>query len=127
MLTTASWLGQKYNQLNKAGQAASAVETVKVLAERLKTASEPEDVRATVLSLKGLSRDYPKQIGDHALPAILSALEKEAAQPPVKGADDEIVRALVETCITLCDSTPPVPAEGAPKPKVGLNRGVFEA
>ena len=106
MLTTANWLGQKYSQLNKAGQAASAVQTIEVLAARLKEASAPEDRRAAIFSLKGISRDHPKQVGDHALGAIVDTLEQEAGKPPGQG-DEEVVRALVETCITLCDVSPP--------------------
>ncbi len=127
MLTTASWLGQKYNQLNKAGQAASVVGTVQVLAERLANdATTPEDRRAAILSLKGISRDHPKQVGEHALKAILTCMRSEAEKPVGKGGDEEIVRALVETCITLCDVTPPQADENAPLGhKVSRERAVI--
>ncbi|KDN41073.1 hypothetical protein K437DRAFT_258431 [Tilletiaria anomala UBC 951] len=129
MLTTANWLGQKYSQLNKAGQVASVAGTVQVLAEKLKSGSSnnrsateeaasttAEDRRAAILSLKGISRDHPKQVADHALGPILDVLIDEAAKPPGQ-ADEECMRALVEMCITLCDAMPASSEAVAAKPR----------
>ena len=94
-------LRQQYSQLSKPGGAnQSAVHTIQTLADRLSTADENqlsiEDRRAAVLALKGLSRDHNRAVGEHALPALLKSLQRDAK-------DEDIARALIECCITLCE------------------------
>ncbi|KAI3475600.1 hypothetical protein L1887_62972 [Cichorium endivia] len=55
-----------------------------------------EDRRAAVLALKGLSRDHNRAVGEHALPALLTSLQRDAK-------DEDTARALIECCITLCE------------------------
>src|SRR5689334_24703898 len=94
-------LRQQYSNLSKPGGASqSAIATIQTLAERLSKADENqvgiEDRRAAVLALKGLSRDHNKAVGEHALPALLTSLQRDAK-------DEDLARALIECCITLCE------------------------
>lgn len=59
-----------------------------------------QDRKAAVLTLKGLARDHPVEVGDKALGAILESLCRDAKE------DDEIARAVVEACLTLCEASP---------------------
>lgn len=104
-------LRQQYSQLSKPGGAnQSAVNTIQTLAERLSKADELqlsiEDRRAAVLALKGLSRDHNRAVGQHALPALLISLQQDAK-------DEDIARALIECCITLCEVQSPEAAQAS--------------
>ncbi|KAJ1025189.1 hypothetical protein NDA16_002694 [Ustilago loliicola] len=98
-------LRQQYSNLAKPGGGnQSAINTVQTLADRLIKADENqlsvEDRRAAVLALKGLSRDYNRAVGQHALPALLKSLQRDAK-------DEDTARALIECCITLCEVQSP--------------------
>ena len=105
-------LRQQYSNLSKPGGGnQSAVATIQTLAARLAKADENqlsiEDRRAAVLALKGLSRDHNKAVGEHALPALLTSLQRDAK-------DEDIARALIECCITLCEvQSPEAAAQGS--------------
>ncbi|CDU22318.1 related to transport protein USO1 [Sporisorium scitamineum] len=102
-------LRQQYSQLSKPGGAnQSAINTIQTLADRLSKADDSqlsiEDRRAAVLALKGLSRDHNRAVGQHALPALLTSLQRDAK-------DEDIARALIECCITLCEVQSPDAAQ----------------
>lgn len=65
------------------------------------------DRRAAILTLKGLARDHPVQVGAKALDAILESLCRDAHE------DDECARAVVEACLTLCEAGQQAPASVA--------------
>ncbi|SPO30867.1 related to transport protein USO1 [Ustilago trichophora] len=116
MLHGLNILRQQYSQLSKPGGGnQSAINTIQTLADRLLKADENqlsiEDRRAAVLALKGLSRDHNKAVGEHALPALLTSLQRDAK-------DEDIARALIECCITLCEVQSPDSAQGS-----GANQG----
>ncbi|SJX64870.1 related to transport protein USO1 [Sporisorium reilianum f. sp. reilianum] len=104
-------LRQQYSQLSKPGGAnQSAINTIQTLADRLAKADDNqlsvEDRRAAVLALKGLSRDHNRAVGQHALPALLTSLQRDAK-------DEDIARALIECCITLCEVQSPDAAQAS--------------
>ncbi|KAN0062668.1 Vesicle-mediated ER to Golgi transport protein [Thecaphora frezii] len=112
MLHGFDFLRQQYSQLAKpTGGQQSVVATLQTLAERLTEADKNdaplEDRRAAVLALKGLSRDHTRLVGEKALPALLISLQRDAK-------DEELARALIECCITLCE-VPPAGAEPNPR------------
>ncbi|KAJ1931284.1 Vesicle-mediated ER to Golgi transport protein, partial [Linderina macrospora] len=77
------------------GQQQSASETIQRLADRVETSTLLEDKRAAVLGLKGLSREYKKEIGEASLPALLTVLKED-------GEDQNLVKAVLETLNNLC-------------------------
>ncbi len=102
----------------------SAINTIQTLADRLVQADENqlsvEDRRAAVLALKGLSRDHNRAVGEHALPALLESIQRDAK-------DEDTARALIECCITLCEVQSPeaqasAAAAGANNSQVQQNR-----
>ena len=111
MLHGLNILRQQYSQLSKPGGGnQSAANTIQTLADRLSKADENqlsiEDRRAAVLALKGLSRDHNRAVGQHALPALLTSLQRDAK-------DEDIARALIECCITLCEVQSPEAAQAS--------------
>ncbi|EPQ26712.1 uncharacterized protein PFL1_05691 [Pseudozyma flocculosa PF-1] len=122
MLHGFDFLRQQYSQLAKPGSGQQTVAaTVQTLADRLTKAEETqsplEDRRAAVLALKGLSRDHTRLVGEKGLPALLVSLERDAK-------DEELARALIECCITLCE-VPPAGSE--PQRRPGAKRKQYEA
>ncbi|SNX84002.1 related to transport protein USO1 [Melanopsichium pennsylvanicum] len=104
-------LRQQYSNLSKPGGGnQSAINTIQTLADRLSKADENqlsiEDRRAAVLALKGLSRDHNRAVGEHALPALLVSLQRDVK-------DEDIARALIECCITLCEVQSPEAAQAS--------------
>ncbi|KAJ1022302.1 hypothetical protein NDA13_005213 [Ustilago tritici] len=104
-------LRQQYSNLAKPGGGnQSAINTIQTLADRLIKADEyqlsVEDRRAAVLALKGLSRDHNRAVGQHALPALLKSLQRDAK-------DEDTARALIECSITLCEVQSPEAAATA--------------
>ncbi|SPC67800.1 related to transport protein USO1 [Ustilago sp. UG-2017b] len=107
-------LRQQYSNLAKPGGGnQSAINTIQTLADRLIKADEYqlslEDRRAAVLALKGLSRDHNRAVGQHALPALLKSLQRDAK-------DEDTARALIECSITLCEVQLPEAAATAQAP-----------
>ena len=85
------------------GAPQTAADTIAKLSDRLSPATLLADRRAAVLSLKGLSRDCKKEVGDRALPGLLEVLANDAEL------DADIGKAVLETLNILCDvddSTP---------------------
>lgn len=92
------FLSQTYNALRgPTGAPQTALETVRRLADRLSQDTLLSDRRAAVLSLKGLSRDCKRDVGETALPGLLDVLEKDA------DIDADIGKAVLETLTTLCE------------------------
>ncbi|PWN49217.1 hypothetical protein IE53DRAFT_411778 [Violaceomyces palustris] len=124
MLHGFDYLRQQYSQLAKPpGASQSVTSTVQTLADRLSKQDESvtiEDRKAAVLSLKGLSRDHNRLVGRIALAPLLTSLQRDSS-------DEEVARALVECCITLCEvqtaesQTPTNPKKKVePGPPLGL-------
>lgn len=117
-----------FNQINSAllGPAGKApppaVETIQKITDRLTQSTLLADRRAAVLSLKGLTRDWKAEVGQHSLQALLGVLETDAKE------DSDIGKAVLETIGLLCecpepDETDTAPARGkakAPKDDLGL-------
>ncbi|KAI7897457.1 p115 like vesicle tethering protein [Cokeromyces recurvatus] len=77
------------------GQPQSADETIEKLADCLETATLLEDRRAGVLSLKGLVRDWPEEVGNKSFPGLIKVLHTDYK-------DVDITKSLLETIIILC-------------------------
>ncbi|UZJ56057.1 hypothetical protein CBS101457_005377 [Exobasidium rhododendri] len=120
MLHGGEWLVKKYASLAQPRGNQTLDTTLITLASRLQNVtSGPEDGRPTpplpslqdrkaaVLGLKGLARDHPVEVGDKAFGALLESLCRDARE------DDEIARAIVEACLTLCETAPSGPSNGA--------------
>lgn len=118
MLHSGEWLVKKYASLAQPKANQTLDTTLITLASRLQEVSDSkekvadgsptapslpplQDRRAAVLTLKGLARDHPIEVGNKALEAILESLCRDAKE------DDEIARAVVETSLTLCESNTP--------------------
>lgn len=112
MLHSGEWLVKKYASLAQPKPNQTLDTTLVTLASRLQQVSGDgaqndqltklpplPDRRAAVLALKGLARDHPVEVGNKALDAILETLCRDATH------DDEIARAVVEACITLCETS----------------------
>lgn len=113
MLHGGEWLVKKYASLAQPRGNQTLDTTLITLASRLQDVpsksedGQPmpplpplQDRKAAVLTLKGLARDHPVEVGDKALGAILESLCRDAKE------DDEIARAVVEACLTLCEASP---------------------
>lgn len=120
MLHGGEWLAKKYASLAQPRGNQTLDTTLFTLASRLQDVpsksenGQPvpplpslQDRKAAVLTLKGLARDHPAEVGDKALEALLESLCRDARE------DDEIARAVVEACLTLCEATPSAPTGGA--------------
>ncbi|GAA5922633.1 uncharacterized protein JCM15063_003368 [Sporobolomyces koalae] len=92
-----STLARGYNSLQQSAQPQSAASTIDKLCDRLLQHDSPDERRAALLSLKGLSRDWKSEVGSRALPILLGVLEDDAAQ------DVETAKAVVETLSLLCE------------------------
>ena len=79
------------------GAPQTAADTIAKLSDRLSPATLLADRRTAVLSLKGLSRDCKKEVGDRALPGLLEVLSNDAEL------DGDIGKAVLETLNILCD------------------------
>ncbi|KAI9247479.1 p115 like vesicle tethering protein [Phascolomyces articulosus] len=77
------------------GQPQSVDETIEKLADCLETATLLEDRRAAVLSLKGLIRDYPENVGAQAFPGLIKVLHSDYK-------DGDITKSILETLTVLC-------------------------
>ncbi|KAI9473710.1 MAG: p115 like vesicle tethering protein [Benjaminiella poitrasii] len=77
------------------GQPQSADETIEKLADCLETATLLEDRRAGVLSLKGLVRDWPEEVGNKSFPGLIKVLHTDYK-------DADITKSLLETITILC-------------------------
>ncbi|RKP05999.1 hypothetical protein THASP1DRAFT_32178, partial [Thamnocephalis sphaerospora] len=80
-------------------QPQTADETIGKLCDRLASATLLEDRRASVLGLKGLSREYKADVGTKALPHLAEALKAEHI-------DVDLTKALLETLLNLCSPDP---------------------
>ncbi|KAJ1908683.1 Vesicle-mediated ER to Golgi transport protein, partial [Tieghemiomyces parasiticus] len=89
-------------------QPQSAQETVRRLADRVAHSTLIEDRRAAILSLKGLAREYKRDVGAEALEPLLMVLEQDRE-------DASIVKPVLETLNHLCarDSRDDPPSLGA--------------
>lgn len=118
-----------FNKLNTvllgpAGNAPpSAVDTIHKITDRLTQSTLLSDRRAAVLSLKGLTRDWKAEVGEHSLQALLVVLQTDAKE------DSDIGKAVLETIGLLCEcpepddtgNLPPVKGKGkVPKDDLGL-------
>ncbi|GAA6058533.1 hypothetical protein JCM10212_006972 [Sporobolomyces blumeae] len=92
-----STLARGYNSLQASAQPQSAASTIDRLCDRLLNQSHPDERRAALLSLKGLSRDWKAEVGSRALPILLGVLEDDAKE------DVETAKAVVETLSLLCE------------------------
>ncbi|KIY46130.1 hypothetical protein FISHEDRAFT_47744 [Fistulina hepatica ATCC 64428] len=80
------------------GAPQTAADTIGKLSDRLSPATLLADRRAAVLSLKGLSRDCKRDVGDRALPGLLNVLANDVE------IDADIGKAVLETLCILCDT-----------------------
>ncbi|KAF8342696.1 p115 like vesicle tethering protein [Cantharellus anzutake] len=76
----------------------AALDTIQRITDRLTQSSLITDRRAAVLSLKGLSRDWKAEVGQHSLDALLAVLQINAKEDP------DIGKATLETLVILCDA-----------------------
>ena len=60
------------------GQVQTPADTIARLVDRLSPATLLADRRASVLALKGLSRDCKEDVGNQALPGLLEVLSNDA-------------------------------------------------
>lgn len=81
------------------GAPQTALDTIRRLSDRLSPSTLLADRRAAVLSLKGISRDWKADVGEHALPGLLEVLENDAE------IDHDIGKAVLETLNILCDAS----------------------
>ncbi|KAJ2445955.1 Vesicle-mediated ER to Golgi transport protein [Coemansia sp. RSA 2440] len=81
-------------------QQQSPSETIQRLADRVETSTLLEDKKAAVLGLKGLSREYRKETGEAALLPLLKLLKED-------NDDQNLLKAILETLITLCTRDSP--------------------
>ncbi|CAL1711647.1 unnamed protein product [Somion occarium] len=91
-----------FSQLNVAlrgptGTPQSPTETITRLSDRLAQATQIGDRRSTVLTLKGLSRDWKAEVGERALPGLVDVLLNDAEL------DEEIGKAVLDTLYVLCN------------------------
>ncbi|KAI9033537.1 p115 like vesicle tethering protein [Phycomyces nitens] len=77
------------------GQPQEADETIEKLADCLETATLLEDRRAGVLSLKGLVRDWPEEVGTKSLPGLIKVLHTDYR-------DADVTKSVLETINVLC-------------------------
>jgi intracellular protein transport protein USO1 len=91
------FLSQTYVALRgPTGAQQTPTDAIVKLSDRLSPATLLADRRAAVLSLKGLSRDCSKQVGERALPGLLEVLANDAE------VDADIGKAVLETLNMLC-------------------------
>ncbi|KAF8161360.1 p115 like vesicle tethering protein [Crassisporium funariophilum] len=81
-----------------AGAPQTPADTIARLSDRLSPATLLADRRASVLALKGLSRDCKQEVGDRALAGLLEVLYNDVE------VDADIGKAVLETLNTLCDT-----------------------
>ncbi|KAH8827826.1 p115 like vesicle tethering protein [Flagelloscypha sp. PMI_526] len=92
------FLSQTYVALRgPTGAPQSAEDAIEKLANRLIPSTLLADRRASVQALKGLVRDWRKDVGDHALKGLLYVAVNDAQ------VDEEIGKAVLETLNILCD------------------------
>ncbi|KAL0086079.1 p115 like vesicle tethering protein [Phycomyces blakesleeanus] len=77
------------------GQPQEADETIEKLADCLETATLLEDRRAGVLSLKGLVRDWPEEVGNKSLHGLIKVLHTDYR-------DADVTKSVLETINVLC-------------------------
>ncbi|OAD75652.1 hypothetical protein PHYBLDRAFT_111020 [Phycomyces blakesleeanus NRRL 1555(-)] len=87
------------------GQPQEADETIEKLADCLETATLLEDRRAGVLSLKGLVRDWPEEVGNKSLPGLIKVLHTDYR-------DADVTKSVLETINVLCTVDHPVEDRG---------------
>lgn len=98
------FLSQTYVALRgPTGAPQTASDTIGRLSDRLSPDTLLADRRASVLALKGLSRDHKQEVGERALSGLLEVLYNDAQL------DADIGKAVLETLTTLCDTE-----DGAP-------------
>lgn len=97
-------LRQQYKKYSaQSGRAQTPSSTITVLSERLSDpATQHEDRRAAILSLKSLVRDHADQVSEHALLPLLRWIKSRER-------DEEMLRAAVECCLALCQAHPDDP------------------
>jgi len=92
------------------GKPQSANDAIDKLCDRLANGATPEDRRAALLGIKGLSRDYKLDAGNAVIPILLTILERDAPEDP------ELAKIVLETLNVLCESEDLPQTPGAPKP-----------
>ncbi|KAJ2776754.1 Vesicle-mediated ER to Golgi transport protein [Coemansia javaensis] len=107
---------KRYNAIGGSHQQ-SPSETIQRLAVTVETATLPEDKRAAVQTLKGLSRDYKQEVGDASLAALLKALREDSD-------DRDLLKNVLETLTNLCARDQ---AQGGSRENVGANDGAVSA
>jgi len=85
------------------GAPQTAADTIGRLSDRLSPATLLADRRASVLALKGLSRDHKEEVGERALLGLLDVLYNDAE------VDADIGKAVLETLNILCDTEDATP------------------
>lgn len=87
-----------YNALRgPQGAPQSATDAIGKLSDRLSQSTLLSDRRASVLSLKGLVRDWKTEVGDVALPGLIEVLLNDCE------VDADIGKGCLETIIALCE------------------------
>ncbi|KZT32203.1 hypothetical protein SISSUDRAFT_569242 [Sistotremastrum suecicum HHB10207 ss-3] len=87
-----------YNALRgPQGAPQSATDAIGKLSDRLSQSTLLSDRRASVLSLKGLVRDWKTEVGDVALPGLIEVLLNDCE------VDADIGKACLETITALCE------------------------
>ncbi|KAF9529746.1 p115 like vesicle tethering protein [Crepidotus variabilis] len=98
------FLSQTYVALRgPTGAPQTAEDTIGRLSDRLSPDTLLADRRASVLALKGLSRDHKQEVGERALNGLLEVLYNDAH------VDADIGKAVLETLATLCDTEDATP------------------
>ena len=108
------FLSRGYEALRgPAGQPQNALETIIKLSDRLTQSTLISDRRASVLGLKGFSRDCKAEVGQYSLDALLALLETDAKD------DIDTGKAILETLLILCQVDSPAGAK-IPRDDLGL-------
>ncbi|KAF9969922.1 hypothetical protein BGZ73_007509 [Actinomortierella ambigua] len=99
------FLTKGYNALRgEKGQHQTGAETIDRICNRIEHGTLLEDRRAGVLALKGLAREYKRDIGSRGITVLCNVLHQDSM-------DTEVCKAILETLNILCQSDPNQPAE----------------
>ncbi|OMH81838.1 General vesicular transport factor [Zancudomyces culisetae] len=95
-----NFLSRQYNALVGEAQSQQQTprDTIQRLANRIDTSTLPQDRKAAVLGLKGLSKEYKEIVGEEALDNLLLTLSDDIE-------DSSMVKVVLETLNNLCESS----------------------
>ncbi|KAF9165528.1 hypothetical protein DFQ26_009845, partial [Actinomortierella ambigua] len=99
------FLTKGYNALRgEKGQHQTGAETIDRICNRIEHGTLLEDRRAGVMALKGLAREYKRDIGPRGITVLFNVLHQDSM-------DTEVCKAILETLNILCQTDPNQPEE----------------